>query len=164
MTDDPTDAPSDEADENEIRDLLNPIRDLEAPAGLSKRCLDATRAAASPPLGITMAPAAKPSTSRLSTIAAIAASLVLGISAGWIARGQVVGTKQIAESTGAVTQSNDIATTVDQRMARDLVNATSVVEYQEDVENAVFATHEFYLCGVGKVQSKSEFLYQGESR
>ena len=78
---------------------------------------------------------------------AVAASLLVGMSIGWILRGEAP--TSLRED---VVRANSIfATPVPPPNA----NATSIVQYQEESEEETFFTEEIYLCGVGRIQSKS---------
>jgi len=156
----------DNAEDDEFRDLLNPLRNIQAPPGLDAKCLNAASDSVDSLPDSDQSRSVTGWQTRLTVSAAIAASLLIGITTGWIARGQAGGNTNVDSSRSVRAMgSQQVPTPMPQSSKPSLVaNATSSVEYQEDVGNLMFVTQETYLCGVGRIHSKSEFLFAGESQ
>lgn len=158
------DLPQDTVDDDEIRELLKPLREIDAPSGIDVKCWVATRNFSNPSNTIAQRNSNSNWHSRLVVFAAIAASLLMGVAMGWTARGQVAESVSLnATPPMDVADRSDGPSHIIHRFRpNELADATSTVDYQEGAGNPIFVTQEFYLCGAGRIQSKSEYLLKGE--
>ena len=154
---------NDEArDDGEFRELFDPIRGMTAPVGLDRKCLEVAREATA------RAAATDRSSEEMSArfpywLVAIAASLLIGLSIGWTLRGQAE--KGTVSSTTGMLPVQVSSRFPNHRPVGEPFDATSTVDYHQDgVNKPHFITREIYLCGVGRVQSKSEFQFLGEKQ
>lgn len=153
---------NDVTDDEELRDQFRPMRELDAPPRLSERCLDAVRISldAKPIAGLQLQ-SAQPRRPHLFA-STVAASLLIGIAMGWFLRGEEsTHFAEVKDSTSLPEVANPRINAVS---PLHLFNATSRVEYQEDITNQRFSTSEIYVCSLGRIQSKSAFKISGESR
>ena len=153
---------NDVTDDEELRDLFRPMCELDAPSGLSERCLEAVRISsdAKPIAGLRLQ-SAQPQRPYLFA-STVAASLLIGVTIGWFLRGET--STHFAEVKDSTSPPEVVNPGTNAAGPLHLVNATSRVEYQEGVTNQHFTTSEIYVCGLGRIQSKSAFQISGESR
>ncbi len=150
------------SDDEVIRDLLEPIRDLDVPPGLEATCLAAALDGSLMAEKLQTHRSGGGATAWVRYSIAIAASLLIGLGLGWFARGQ--GATEATKISGEPLLTKSVPESETRPPDFQIPFATSLVEYQEgDIERSFF-TEEIYLCGVGRIQSKSEYRIVGESK
>jgi hypothetical protein len=153
---------SDVTDDEEMRDLFRPMRQLNAPSGLSERCFAAVQVSSDTKSIIGKRLQSAKSQRAFNFTSTVAASLLIGATIGWFLRGAE--STYFAETKDLISPPEAVNPMTNAVAPLHLVNATSRVEYQEDVTNQRFSTSEMYVCGLGRIQSKSVFQISGESR
>ncbi len=152
----------DNFDEFSLRELLSPIRNIEAPDHLQAMCDEAIRES----LSSTAVSKPDSSISRFSLpssmLAVIAASVLLGVALGWTLRGSRTLDVVVVEQRDPLPRPS--STNLPTPGYHVMNKATSSVDYQEDMGEASFFTHEIYVCGVGRFQSSTEFQFAGISQ
>lgn len=148
-------------DDWELRELFQPIRDINAPAGLGQKCLEVVRKMSRQETVTDRFPQA--TNARKSHLpVAIATSLMIGLSIGWTLRGQAEN-GSVSSTTGMPVEAN--IQFPNHVPTGESFDATSTVDYHHEVAaKPRFITREFYLCGVGRIQSKSEVQFLGEKQ
>ncbi|MEM9659202.1 MAG: hypothetical protein AAF961_12655 [Planctomycetota bacterium] len=159
MTEDRND---DARDDWEFRKMFQSMREINSPAGLDRKCLEVVqkvsgRAGVADPLRTARyAP-------RLLLPFSIATSLMIGLAIGWALSGQA--NRSVVDTTTALAPV-EFGRPIPNK-ARVFLGepfcATSTVDYEvQEGAKPLFTTREFYLCGVGRVQSKSGIQISGE--
>ncbi len=150
------------SDDEVIRKLLRPVGDMNLPLGLEAKCLAAGREGS-----LTVGKTQKNQSddlvpTRVRFPVSMAASLLIGLGAGWLLRGQVA---------IDITKTSDVSlpTSLEPKPETrfpflQMPFATSRVEFQEGGVEKSFFTEEVYMCGIGRIQSKSEYRITGESK
>ena len=144
----------DSDDDRYLRDAFLDARDMDIPSGLKARCIAAAQD------GLASVPSSESlkltqeTSQTLRLLIAVAASLLIGVSLGWVLRGQ---TTKIADSiqTPAKPQVKLFVPAAN-------ANATSVVEYEKGGSGRSFFVKETYLCGVGRIESRSNYRIDGD--
>ena len=149
------DSASNDKEDQDFHDELHCLRQIEIPPGLKADCLAAAASGLARARIDTPVALGNTKNGRFIFPAAIAASLFVGTSLGWIMRGQ---------SSGNVSVVQVKAKSFTQKSGHPLgTNATSAVKYYESTSEKYFYTEETYLCGVGRIMSKSQLQIPGES-
>lgn len=141
-------------DDQTFNNELHFFRQLEPPANLREKCMIAASAAVS--LSHHRSASNRSIAWRRAAMlaSATAASLLIGIGIGWSLRGE-------AESSSI---NQQIANTPQTASVGEMANAraTSTVQYDERIGEATYRQEETYLCGVGRIRSKSMIQLIGE--
>ena len=146
-----------DSDDDEIlRDAFRNVRKIEVPPELKAKCLAAARD------GMASAGSTRPVEVKHKRIqafklpAAIAASLLIGVSLGWVLRGN------LHESGGNDhVRANPRPITI---APGSRANATSIVNNDDGGSEKSLFIAETYLCGVGRLQSRSDYRILGEEQ
>lgn len=143
-------------DDAPIRDACRNLREMEIPSQLKSKCLTAAQNGLAS-AGLTQSLPLEATSSQVSKLpVAIAASLLVGVGLGWILRGNAQ--PSVREDLAQIKPKSVFMT------PRPTTNATSIVEYQERSSEESFFTKETYLCGVGRIQSKSKYQISREQQ
>ncbi|MCO8123292.1 hypothetical protein NHH03_16200 [Stieleria sp. TO1_6] len=139
-------------DDQALSEEFRVLREMEPPPGLREKCLAAANDAApvTPHRSVNLSAMAWPGI----LASAVAASLLVGIGIGWSLRGETKtsGTnEQVAQDSDSVPMG-EIANAM----------ATSAVNDLETLDKTTFRQEETYLCGVGRIKSKSMIQLSGE--
>lgn len=141
-------------DDQALSEQFRVLREMEPPPGLREKCLAAANEAAPvmPHRSVNPTATAWPNAGILAS--AVTASLLVGIGIGWSLRGETntSGTnEQVAQGSDSV-PLGEIANAM----------AMSAVKYDETLDKTTFRQQETYLCGVGRIKSKSMIQLSGE--
>ncbi|TWT66696.1 hypothetical protein [Allorhodopirellula solitaria] len=141
-------------DDQALSEEFRGLREMEPPPGLREKCLAAANEAApaTPHRSVNLIATAWPRAGIL--VSAIAASLLVGIGIGWSLRGET----NASGTNEQVAQDSDSAPLGEVASAM----ATSAVNYDETLDKTTFRQEETYLCGVGRIKSKSIIQLSGE--
>lgn len=143
-----------EHDDQALRDEFRSLRELEVPPTLHPKCLAAANAAVSVSAHRSAKTGTRARQRAVMFASAVAASLFVGIGVGWVLRGKV----DIPDINQRVTEIAE--TTPVHEIAN--VMATSAVHFDERLDKTTFRREETYLCGVGRIRSKSMIQLSGE--
>jgi len=150
------------SDDEIIRKLLRPAGDMNLPPGLEAKCLAAAREG-SLTVGKTQQNLSDDLVAtRVRFAVSMAASLLIGLGVGWLLRGQVA--IDITEISEESLPTKSEPTPERRAPILQMPFATSQVKFQEGGVEKSFFTEEVYLCGVGRILSKSEYRITGESK
>jgi len=150
------------SDDEVIRKLLRPAGNMSLPPGLEAKCLAAAREGS-----LTVGKTQKNQSDdlvplRIRFAVSMAASLLIGLGAGWLLRGEVA--IDITKISGVSLPTSSEPKPETRSPILQMPFATSRIEFQEGGVEKSFFTEEVYLCGVGRIQSKSAYKITGESK
>ena len=147
---------TDPEDDQTLRDAFDDYRAITPSDDLEAQCLAAAQrglenADSNQPLHVK-----KMRSHAFKLPAAIAASLLVGFGSGWLMRDS---TLQNIGAEHAATQPQPIF-----GLPAASVNATSAVDFDGASPERSYFVSETYLCGVGRIQSKSSYLVSGDQK
>ena len=146
-------------DDRMLHASLEPLRNLTTPAELETKCVQLVSEMAKASDGVQQQ--SSPSRNHLSVLfLAVAASLLVGTAIGWTLRGSHKEAAPVAKA-----EREPINEGIFESAILVPTQSTSQVEITPDSTfQPTYFAEEFYLCGVGVIQSSSRYEFLKESK